>query len=196
MTSVVWPIVFWRKLNGPNDSGAFMDTLKKIFFSITTGVILMVILSVASAVATFIENDYGAETARAVVYYAWWFRMVFGLLGVNLTGIIIRRKMWTKGKRFVGLVHAAFVIVLLGAAVTSVGSMSGFMHIRESDKSNIITSERMYLTVQGKAGTEETVHQKPLLLSRMSRNRASANVRVGREDVRVRVVEYISPAEK
>jgi len=48
--------------------------------------ILFIILAIAMAAATFIENDYGADTARAMVYNTRWFELLFFLLVINLTG--------------------------------------------------------------------------------------------------------------
>ncbi len=48
--------------------------LKKIF-SMGVAVATLVIFGVVIGVATFIENDYGTQTARALIYSAKWFEI-------------------------------------------------------------------------------------------------------------------------
>ena len=53
-----------------------IETMKKIanilFSTRLTGVLLLT-FAAAMGIATFIENDYGTQTAKALVYNAWWF---------------------------------------------------------------------------------------------------------------------------
>jgi hypothetical protein len=74
--------------------------------------VLLGILSVSLAIATFIENDHGTIAARATVYNAWWFEVLLGLLVINLTGNIILRKLYQKRKFTIFLFHIAFSFIL------------------------------------------------------------------------------------
>ena len=47
----------------------------KILLSMKMAVLLMFIFGITIGVATFIENDYGTQTARALVYNARWFEI-------------------------------------------------------------------------------------------------------------------------
>ncbi|KKK77861.1 hypothetical protein LCGC14_2849320, partial [marine sediment metagenome] len=47
------------------------------------------IIAISIAVATFIENDFGAETARAHIYNATWFEALFVLAAINLSGSMV-----------------------------------------------------------------------------------------------------------
>ncbi|HCC71552.1 MAG TPA: cytochrome C biogenesis protein CcsB, partial [Bacteroidales bacterium] len=47
-----------------------------LFSPVFTGV-LFVVFIVAMAVATFIENDFGADSARQLIYNARWFELIF-----------------------------------------------------------------------------------------------------------------------
>ncbi len=51
-------------------------------------------LAAAMAVATFIENSYGTDAAKALVYNSTWFELVFLLLSVNMLANIFQYKMW------------------------------------------------------------------------------------------------------
>jgi len=50
-----------------------MNKLLSLIYSTRLMAILFLIFALAMGVATFIENDYGTETAKALVYNAWWF---------------------------------------------------------------------------------------------------------------------------
>ena len=45
--------------------------------------VLFIVFAMAMGVATFIENDHGTETAKAVVYNALWFELIMILFAVN-----------------------------------------------------------------------------------------------------------------
>lgn len=98
--------------------------------------ILFVVLAIAMAVATFIENDYGQQAARAAVYNSRWFELLFLLLTINLIGQIFVFRLWRRAKLTVMLFHVAFVIMLAGAAITRYGGYDGMMHIREGEASS------------------------------------------------------------
>ena len=42
------------------------------------------LLAAGAAVGTFIENDYGTQSAKALVYNARWFEILLLILGINL----------------------------------------------------------------------------------------------------------------
>ena len=50
-------------------------------------------------IATFIENDYGTQTAKALVYNAWWFEAIMVFFVINFfwkyfsLSIVEKRKM-------------------------------------------------------------------------------------------------------
>jgi hypothetical protein len=56
--------------------------------------ILLIILAVGAGVATFIENDYGAQTAQILVYKHKWYELVMALTIINMMGAMVRYKMW------------------------------------------------------------------------------------------------------
>ena len=95
----------------------------------------MLIFAFSIGAATFIENDYGTESAKALVYNAKWFEFLLFLLAVNLIFNIIRYRMWHPGKRLVFLFHLSFIVILIGAAVTRYIGYEGMMHIREGSSS-------------------------------------------------------------
>jgi len=106
----------------------------KIFSSYKTMVLLLSILGIGAAIATFIENDFGTFRARELVYNSIWYEVTLFLSAINLLTVIHKTKMYRIKARFV--FHLAFVIILLGAGITRYFGTEGVMSIREGEKSN------------------------------------------------------------
>ncbi len=64
----------------------FIDLL----FSMRFTAVLFITIAVAIGAATFVENDFGTQGARAMVYNATWFEIVIALFTLNLAGNIFR----------------------------------------------------------------------------------------------------------
>ena len=111
-----------------------------------TGV-LFIIVAVALAIATFIENDYGASAARGMIYNSFWFELLFLLVAVNLTGQIIVFRLYRREKLSIFMFHAAFVVILAGSAITRYTGEEGIMHIREGEETGFYYSHDNYITL-------------------------------------------------
>lgn len=116
-----------------------MKIVRFLFTPAMMGV-LFIVLAVAMAAATFIENDFGADTARATVYNTRWFELLFLLLVINLVGQIITFKLYRRSKLTVMLFHTAFIVMVAGAAITRFTGYDGMMHIREGETSSLTFS--------------------------------------------------------
>ena len=92
------------------------------------------------AVATFLENDFGTPAARSMVYDAWWFEVLMFILTINFVGNIFKYRLLRKQKVDILLFHIAFIVILIGAAVTRYTGYEGLMRIREGQQSNTIIS--------------------------------------------------------
>ncbi len=119
--------------------------MKKILFSYKMMLFLFFLLAAGAAVGTFIENDYGTQTARVLVYNNIWYEITMSLSIINLIGIMVRHKMWKNSAKFI--FHASFVMILLGAALTRYVGFEGIMHIREGQTTNKMISLEPYLQV-------------------------------------------------
>ena len=130
-------------------------SIKSLFSPVFTGV-LFGIFAVAMAVATFVENDFGAASARQIVYNSRWFELIFLLMVINLSGQIFTFKLYKKKKLTVFLFHLAFIVIIIGAAITRYTGDEGSVHIREGNSVNYgMTRDRyMSLTVKDETGTE------------------------------------------
>jgi cytochrome c-type biogenesis protein CcsB len=125
--------------------------LKKVYnliYSTKTMAFAIVVFFVAMAIATFVENDYGTSSAKALIYNAKWFEFILLLLTVNFVGNIFKFRMYQKDKWPVFLFHVAFIMILLGAFVTRYYSFEGIMPIREGAKSSTIYSDKTYINVK------------------------------------------------
>ncbi len=125
-----------------------MKKLQDILVSTRTMAVLLFVYAVAMAVATFVENDYGTATAKAIIYEAKWFEAIMLLLIINFIGNISRYRLWRKEKWPVLIFHLAFIFIFIGGAITRYISFEGIMHIREGETSNEIITDKNYFKIQ------------------------------------------------
>ncbi len=125
--------------------------LKKISgFLFSTRLMAMAILAfaVAMATATFIENDYGTPTAKAVIYNTWWFEVIMVLLVVNFIANMFRYRLFRREKWPVLLFHLAFIVTLLGAFITRYHGFEGMLSVREGELSNKMFSDNTHINIR------------------------------------------------
>lgn len=125
-----------------------MKKIQDILISTRTMAVLLLGYAFAMAYATFLENDYGTPTAKALIYEAWWFELIMLLLILNFIGNIGRYRLWKREKWPVLVFHLAFVLIFIGGAITRYISFEGMMHIREGETSNEIVTDKNFLKIQ------------------------------------------------
>ena len=108
-------------------------------------ILLLLILAIGAGIGTFIENDFGSLRAKELVYNSIWYELVFVLASINFILIMLKTKMYLVKART--LFHLALVFILVGAAVTHYFGIDGSMHIREGEKSNIITTDKEQIKI-------------------------------------------------
>ena len=123
------------------------DFLNKVLFSTRLTALLFVSFATAMAFGTFIESWYSTDTAKILIYNAWWFELLMVLMAVNFAGNIFKYRLLQKDKWAVLLLHLSFILILLGAFVTRYIGFEGVMPIREGDATQFFLSEKTYLTV-------------------------------------------------
>ena len=173
-----------------------MKKIIDILISMKTMVILTLIFAAACAIATFIENDHGTETAWAVVYGTRWFEILMLLLTVNLIGNIFRFKLLKKEKIAVLLFHVGFIVILVGAAITRYVGHEGIMHIREGASENQISSSQSYIQVDAKKDGQSYHEEQSILISKISSNDFTVNLDVAGKEATVTYKQYLSNATK
>ena len=95
-----------------------MNKLLNFLVSTRTMAVLLLVYAFAMAYATFVENDYGTPTAKALIYEALWFEVVMFLLITNFIGNIGRYRLWKREKWPLLVFHLAFVLIFIGGAIT------------------------------------------------------------------------------
>lgn len=164
--------------------------------------LLVVIFFVAVAYATFIENDFGTQTAKALVYNARWFEIIIVLLNLNMLYNIKRYNLLRKEKWPVLMFHISFVVITIGAGITRYISFEGMMSIRENDTSNLIVSDQTFLQMKVHDNKLQYVYDKPILLhdyngplSFLKSNDFNVGVDFLDHDISVEYVDYIKNAK-
>ncbi|SHM85805.1 cytochrome c-type biogenesis protein CcsB [Chryseobacterium carnipullorum] len=125
-----------------------MKKLQNILISTRTMAVLLLVYAFSMAYATFLENDYGTPTAKALIYEAKWFELVMVLLILNFVGNIARYRLWKREKWPVLVFHLSFILIFVGGAITRYISFEGTMHIREGETSNEIVTDKNFFKIQ------------------------------------------------
>ena len=147
--------------------------MKKILaslFSTRLMSVLFLVFAAAMGVATFIENDFGTQTSKALVYNTWWFELIMVMFTINFFGNIFRYRLYKKEKWSVLLFHIAFLFILIGAGITRYISYEGIMPIKEGETSNVFFSERTYFQVTIDDNKDQRILSDVMLLSAWGKN--------------------------
>ncbi len=124
-----------------------MKKILNILYSTRLMAVLFFLFAIAMGVATFIENDFGTQTSKVLVYNTWWFELIMVFFVINFFGNIFRYKLYRKEKWSVLLFHVAFLLILIGAGITRYISYEGLMVIDEGETTNTFFSDTNYLNV-------------------------------------------------
>ncbi|MFC6268680.1 cytochrome c biogenesis protein [Frigoriflavimonas asaccharolytica] len=125
-----------------------MKKLQNIIINTRTTAVLLLLYAFSMAYATFVENDYGTPTAKALIYEAKWFELIMILLIINFIGNIGRYRLLRREKWPVLMFHLSFVLIFIGGAVTRYISYEGIMPIREGKTSNEIITDKNFFKIQ------------------------------------------------
>lgn len=163
-------------------------------FSMTFMGVLLVLLIVILALATFIESSYGTAVAKALVYGTHWFEILMLLIAINIAGSMFKHKFFTRRKMVVLVFHLAFIVILAGAAITRFISYEGNMRIREQAISNTMVSTEAYVFVELEADGEKVSSEKEVMLTEMTPRAYRMSTRVGGEKVSIKSSGYMANA--
>ncbi|HUT13970.1 MAG TPA: hypothetical protein VMY42_26005 [Thermoguttaceae bacterium] len=116
--------------------------------SMRLAVILLVILAVVLAGATFLEAGRGREYVQWHVYHSPWFSALLGLLAINILAATMVRFPWKRRQMGFVLAHVGLLVLLGGAMQTFLGGIEGQLFFAEGDTADTIRlSDRTELTV-------------------------------------------------
>lgn len=102
-----------------------MNKLKYIIVAVTVIIILVM------TVATIIDSKHGTDYACANIYNTVWFVALWAVLAVASAAYIVHHKLYKNACLF--LVHASFMIILLGALISWMTSKTGTVHLRQGE---------------------------------------------------------------
>ena len=159
----------------------------KLLLSIKAAILLLLIFAVSIGWATFIENDYGTQSARAIIYNAQWFEILLIALTTILIYNIYKYKMYKRAKWASLIFHFAFVLIFIGAGMTRYIGFEGIMHIREGSSSNTMVSDTMILNIIATKNKDKTIYKKPIYLSSMGKN----SLNISLNDIKIELLEYM-----
>ncbi len=165
---------FWK-----NPVIAFLSSLK-------LSAVIMGLVAVAAAKATFIESSYGREAAYDLVYAARWFEGLLILLTISLILLFIKRWPYRPQQYGFALVHISMVVILIGAGMTRYLGYEGTMHIREGKTVDYIYSDRAYL--QATIGDQTASF--PVRLWKPGENHVRHKVTIGGRKYELGATEY------
>ena len=156
---------------------------------------VLFIFGVVVGAATFIENDYGTQTAQALIYKAQWFEVFLAYFTAILVYNIIKYKSY-KSKPAVFLFHFSFLIIAIGALITRYIGYEGIMHIREGQSTNLMVSDVKLLQVTATQGEQTAGLEKALYFSTMTKNSLSESLKVGDKKVNIELIRYLPTAHE
>lgn len=170
--------------------------LNFLFSNKLTGVLLFV-FAISMAVATFIENDFGTETSKAIVYSTKWFEVVIVLLGINFMGNIAKYNLFSWQKAPTLVLHLAFIVIIIGAGITKYRGYEALVTIKEKEKTDRILSIDSFFQLQ--AGNQKIVKNyapEPMMMSKIGFNSLEQEYDFEDKSIQVKLKDYIPNAAK
>ena len=153
-------------------------------------VLMLFLFGVFVGAATFIENDYGTQTAQALIYKAQWFEFFLAYFVAILVYQTLKYKSY-KSKIPVFIFHFSFLIIAIGALITRYVGYEGIMHIREGQESSTMISDVKSLQVFAQNAEHNASLEKALFFSSMTKNAFSENLTVGDKKVEIDLIKYM-----
>lgn len=111
-----------------------MKHLKNWILVLATAIILILIT------ATIVESSKGTAFVRQHIYTSVWFVALWAILAIVATVYIILRK--THISASVLLVHASFLVILIGAFISWNLAESGTLHLRQGETTSTMKDEK------------------------------------------------------
>ncbi|MBV5277976.1 MAG: cytochrome c biogenesis protein ResB, partial [Campylobacteraceae bacterium] len=173
-----------------------MGALVKQILSIKSAIVLLVMFGIFSGVATFVENDFGAETSWAAIYTSWWFELIQILLGIVLLNNIIKYKMYKLEKLPSFLFHVGFIFILIGSGVTRYIGFEGSLHVRDGQKENRVMSSDPFIQVSALKDDKRYAYDYKKFISNLGGNAFNFSMDVAGEKATITFKEFIPSATK
>ena len=119
--------------------------MKRCFFMVLAAfeswrctLVLLSVYALLLALATFVEKNYGTQVAKEWVYHHPFFFLLQALMVSQFVLLACRTKLWQRHRWGTLVLHAAFIVILLGALVTHLFGFEGIVHIREGETTSVL----------------------------------------------------------
>ena len=112
-----------------------MKHLKNLILVVATAIILIL------TTATIVESSKGTAFVRQHIYTSAWFVVLWAALAVVAAVYIVLRKNKSNVSTSVLLVHASFLVILLGAFTSWNMAESGTIHLRQNETTSTMKDE-------------------------------------------------------
>ncbi|MGL1889511.1 MAG: cytochrome c biogenesis protein CcsA [Reichenbachiella sp.] len=168
----------------------------KVLLSNRLTTVLLLLFAIAMGYGTFLENDFGTQAVKTMIYGAWWFELIMLLLTINFIGNIFKYNLIRKEKLPILTFHIAFIIILIGAFITRYVSFEGLMHIREGESISEIVSQDRYLQIKYKNDEGEKYYEEKLVLSYFSQPDIELTLGDGGNEFTVNAGAFVPQAEQ
>ena len=112
-----------------------MKHLKNLILVVATAIILILIT------ATIVESSKGTAFVRQHIYTSAWFVVLWAALVMAAAVYIVLRKNKSNVSTSVLLVHASFLVILLGAFTSWTMAESGTIHLRQNETTSTMKDE-------------------------------------------------------
>ena len=153
--------------------------------------ILILLFAFAIGYATFIENDFGRTSAKALIFNTWWFEMILVLLTYNLINNVIKHRLFRMEKIASLTFHLSFILILIGAGITRYISYEGMMHIREGESTNQFISDDTFFQIHINDKVHQLNHDEKLYLSGITNNNFSLKLDFKEYDIKIEGIDFL-----
>lgn len=168
-----------------------LNSILSSLFEMRAGMLYVALFAIAVGVATFVENDFGTSAAQKWIYQATWFEVLLTLfMGAVAWNIhkyrLIQRRQWASLT-----FHLAFIIILIGAAITRWSGYEGTILIFEGESENQFYSREQYINLDIQYdGRQFEVHE-PVLFSSLGINHFHKTYPVAGKQLEVELLDFL-----
>ena len=171
-----------------------MGSLLKSLLSIKVAVFLLFVFGITSGVATFIENDFGAQGSWSVVYTTKWFEAIQIYLAILIMYNMYKYKVFKTKSLPAFIFHISFVVILIGAGMTRYFGYEGMLHIREGQTDNRVLSSDSFIMANATKDNKTYSVSKKKIIAAIGSNDFSMKLNVAGDNATIKFKKFIPNA--
>lgn len=173
-----------------------MERFFRLIFSMKWVALGLFLFLTSIGVATFIESMHGVQASKIAIYNAGWFTALLLYLSLAMMYNIYSYRMWQREKMALLCFHVAFLIIMIGAAITRYRGFEGQLVAREGESVDYIYTADPKLLVSIRDNEKTTVEGFTTWLSDWTwiNNRFSHKIQHGEKSVSIDYKDFISNA--